>query len=315
MSADPKIAILLSTYNGAKFLQEQLDSLLNQTYLNTVIVIRDDCSSDPTPELVSHYADSHPDKIHVVANDNQNLGASGSFSFLIEYVLANKPLLQLDAAYMMFCDQDDVWYSDKIEKQVKAILAVEAEGSEDESDGVPVLVHTDLQVVSEENQAIAESLVRYQGLEIERNRFSNMVISNLVTGCTTLINEPLARKAVPVSGQAIMHDWWLALVAAAFGKVIFLDAPSVHYRQHGSNTIGAKEFVKPKPASRSFWRKVFSRKPNEHLIEVALQASEFRQRFGAQLSLKENLGLRISACMAARVGIIQRLFYRIARRF
>ena len=314
MSSNPKIAILLSTYNGAKFLQEQLDSLINQSYSNTILVIRDDGSSDPTPDIISYFAENHEDKVHIVDNNNENLGASGSFACLIEYVLQNKSELGLNAAYMMFCDQDDIWFEDKIEKQVDAMLALESEkGSDGETP--PLLVHTDLQVVSEENEPIADSLINYQGLEIERNRFSNMVISNLVTGCTALINESLARKAIPVSKQAIMHDWWLALVAAAFGKVVFLDAPLVHYRQHGSNTIGAKEFVKPTPVSRSFWSKVFGRKPNEHLFEVARQAAEFRRRFGAELSMKENMGLRIAACMSARVGIIQRIFYRVARRF
>jgi glycosyltransferase involved in cell wall biosynthesis len=311
MISQPKIAILLSTYNGAKFLAEQLDSLLQQSYSNLVIVIRDDGSTDTTVELISHYCAEHKNRIHWISNDEENLGASGSFSFLIEYVLANKEKLELDSAYMMFCDQDDIWFEDKIEKQVAAMLQ-----AEQNTDGktMPLLVHTDLQVVSEQNQAIAKSLIRYQGLEIERNRFTNMVISNLVTGCTALINEALAVKAVPVSKQAIMHDWWLALVAAAFGKVIFLNTPLVHYRQHDSNTIGAKEFVKPTPISRSFWQRVFGRKPNDHLTEVARQALEFRQRFGAQLSFRENMCLRLSAGMSVQTGIIQRVFYRLARR-
>lgn len=314
MSANPKIAILLSTFNGAKFLQEQLDSLLSQTYSNIIIVIRDDGSFDPTPDITSYFAESHGDKVHIVENNKRNLGASASFSFLIEYVLEKKSELGLDEAYMMFCDQDDIWHKDKIEQQVNSMLEVENVKSRDDATP-PILIHTDLQVVSEENESIAGSLIQYQGLEIERNRFANMVISNLVTGCTALINESLARKAIPVSSHAIMHDWWLALVAAAFGRVVFLDKPLVHYRQHGSNTIGANEFVKPQPASLSLWRKVFAREPNEHLYEVARQAADFRQRFGSQLSFRENLGLRISACMSVRIGIMQRIFYRIARRF
>ena len=312
MKSKPKIAIMLSTYNGAKFLAEQLDSIFAQSYTNFLVVIRDDGSSDPTPELISHFEESHSDKMHIVPADDRNLGASGSFSFLMDYVLENKSELGLDSAYMMFCDQDDIWFENKIEKQLETILAAEQAGGKSL---VPVLVHSDLQVVSEESEAIADSLISYQGLEIERNRFSNMVISNLVTGCTAMINEALARKASPVAEKAIMHDWWLALVAAAFGQVVFLNEPLVYYRQHGSNTIGAKEFVKPEPGSRSFWQRVFARKPNEHLFEVARQAREFRQRFGSELGFKENLGLRVSAAMTARIGIIQRIFYRIARRF
>ena len=185
MSANPKIAILLSTFNGAKFLQEQLDSLLSQTYSNIIIVIRDDGSFDPTPDITSYFAESHGDKVHIVENNKRNLGASASFSFLIEYVLEKKSELGLDEAYMMFCDQDDIWHKDKIEPQVNSMLEVENVKSRDDATP-PILIHTDLQVVSEENESIAGSLIQYQGLEIERNRFANMVISNLAVSYTHL---------------------------------------------------------------------------------------------------------------------------------
>jgi|TARA_B100002003_G_scaffold251477_1_gene295292 glycosyltransferase involved in cell wall biosynthesis len=313
MSVNPRIAILLATYNGSKYLAEQLDSILNQSYENFVIVVRDDGSSDDTVALLNDYAVRQADKFYLLDNDGTNRGASGSFSFLIEYVLENKQVLGLADAYMMFCDQDDIWYEDKVEKQLAVMLDVERDDVEAEA--CPVLIHSDLQVVSEQKSVIAKSLVRYQGLEIDRNRFPNLVISNLVTGCTVLINETLALKSVPVSKQAIMHDWWLALVASAFGKLIFLDTPLVHYRQHSSNTIGAKEFIKPTPLRRSFWQKLVSRQPNEHLFEVARQAADFRHRFGKHLTVRDNMGLRISSCMSARIGVLQRVFYRIARRF
>lgn len=307
----PKIAVLLSTYNGEKYLAEQLDSILQQSYSNYVIVVRDDGSKDDTVSLLRKYNADYPGHFHLIDRDSENKGASASFAYLIEYVLANKSTLGLKSAYMMFCDQDDIWLAVKIEKQVSTMLdAEEGAGST-----IPVLVHSDLEVVSEKNTQIAESLIRYQGLKIERNRFPNLVICNLVTGCTALINEALAEQAVPVSSQAIMHDWWLAMVATAFGKLIFLDATLVRYRQHGSNTIGAKEFIRPKRTEHSFWRRLFVRKPNEHLIEVAIQAAEFRRRYGQQLSSVNNLGLRISACMTVKVGILQKLLYRLVRLF
>jgi hypothetical protein len=178
----------------------------------------------------------------------------------------------------------------------------------------PVLVHSDLQVVSESNEVIAESLIHFQGLEIERNQFPSLVTSNLVTGCTALINESLATISVPVAEHAVMHDWWMAMVASAFGKLIFLDTPLVHYRQHDANTIGAREHVKPKRFSRSYWQYVLRLTADQHLLEVGLQATEFRRRFGPQLTLRENLGLRISACMRIKIGIVQRGCYWILRR-
>ncbi len=313
MITDPKIAILLSTYNGTKYLEEQLDSILNQTYSNYVIVARDDGSYDDTIQLLNEYAKKFTDKFHLLEKDSLNRGASDSFSYLIEYVLENKQSLGLESAYMMFCDQDDIWSLEKIDKQVDEMLKVEKHQTETKP--MPVLIHSNLRVVSEEKSLIAESFVHYQGLEIERNRFTNLVISNVVTGCTAFINEALARKAVPVSKEAIMHDWWLSLVASAFGKLVFIDAPLVSYRQHDMNAIGAKEFVKSTPVDRSFWQKTLGCKSNAHLSEVARQAADFRNRFGQELTTHDNIGLRISSCMGAKVGILQRIFYRIARRF
>ncbi|GJM11778.1 MAG: glycosyl transferase [Pseudohongiella sp.] len=311
MSSQTKIAVLLSTYNGAKFLDEQLDSVLAQTHQNFVLVVRDDGSSDETVSILQNYAHANPDRVHLVPEDGNNLGASLGFAYLIDYVLKNKADLEIDSAYMLFCDQDDIWFPEKAEKLLECMLATEAADHCD----LPVLVHSDLEVVSEENTVIAESLINYQGLEIERNSFPNLLISNLVTGCTALINEPLALKSLPIPKNAIMHDWWLALVATAFGKLVFLDIPLVHYRQHGNNTIGAKEFVKVSASSMSLWRRLLSRKPNAHLVEVSVQASEFDRRYGSQLTTRQRLCLRLCRGMGIQVGVVQRLMYRLARRF
>lgn len=310
MTQQPTIAVLLATYNGDKYLAAQLDSLLAQTYSNFIVVVRDDCSSDTTAGILAQYHTRYPDKFHLLPADQNNKGASGSFSCLLEYVLEHKQQLGLDLAYMMFCDQDDVWYPEKMACQMQAMLA-----AEDGNTATPVLVHSDLEVVSEELQRIAPSLAKFQGLETQRNQFCNLIISNLVTGCTALINEALAVLARPVPQQAIMHDWWLALVASAFGKVIFLNRPLVHYRQHGKNTIGAKEHVKQSVVSMSLLQRVLTRKPNAHLAEVARQAKGFKQRYGAMLPRRQRMALTVSAAMSVRVGILQRLYYRIARRF
>jgi glycosyltransferase involved in cell wall biosynthesis len=310
LSTLPKIAILLSVYNGEKFLTAQLNSLLAQTYQNFIVVIRDDSSSDDSFELVSAYAKSHPERIRVLPQDNNNYGASGGFSYLVQYTLNHSKELGLDSAYIMFCDQDDSWFESKVEIQLKALLAMEQKVG-----NKPLLVHSDLEVVTETGALIAPSLITFQGLEIERNRFPNLIISNLVTGCTALINQALAEKSLPVPSTAIMHDWWLAMTAAAFGELVFLDQPLIHYRQHQNNTIGAKEFSSPTPVSRSFWQKVFATKANEHLVEVGVQAAAFGQRFGKELEFRDRVALTLCSGMRVRVAFIQRIFYRLARRF
>jgi hypothetical protein len=130
-----------------------------------------------------------------------------------------------------------------------------------------------------------------------------------------MFNQALAEKCMPVPETAIMHDWWLALTAAAFGKLVFLDQPLIHYRQHQNNTIGAKEFTKLTPVSRSFWQKLFATKANEHLIEVGVQADAFKRRFGRELEFRDKVVLFLCAGMKIRLAFVQRVFYRLARRF
>lgn len=310
MTVKPRLAILLSTYNGSAFLAEQLDSLFAQTCANFVVVVRDDGSKDNTLEILQDYKSREPDRVHLVASDAGNLGARDSFAYLVNYVLQHKAALSLESAYMAFCDQDDVWFPNKLDTGLQAMLETEQANPD-----VPVLIHSDLQVVSKTLEPVAPSLARYQGLETTRNSFNQMVISNLVTGCTALINEALARKSLPVSNNAIMHDWWLALVAAAFGKVVYLDQALIHYRQHGSNTIGAKEHKQAIASQPGFWTRLLHLQPNAHLWEVALQAQDFYAQFGDELTAHQRRGLQLAGKMDVRMGTLQRLYYRRARRY
>ncbi|MDA0687181.1 MAG: glycosyltransferase family 2 protein [Proteobacteria bacterium] len=310
MTVKPRLAILLSTWNGANFLAEQLDSLFTQTYEDFVVVVRDDGSSDNTLAVLGDYKSREPDRLQLVESESGNLGARDSFAFLVNHVLQHKAELGLESAYMLFCDQDDVWYPQKVETEWQAMLEAE-QGNH----AIPVLVHSDLQVVSDTLQPVAPSLARYQGLETTRNGFNQMVISNLVTGCTALINEALARKSLPVSANAIMHDWWLALVAAAFGKVVYLDQALIHYRQHGRNTIGAKEHKQAVATQPGFWTRLLHLQPNKHLWEVARQARDFMARYGDELTPHQRRGLRLAAKMDVQMGTLQRIYYRRARRY
>ncbi|MBL4820059.1 MAG: glycosyltransferase family 2 protein [Gammaproteobacteria bacterium] len=308
---DARIALLLPTYNGEKFLAEQLDSLVSQSYGNFIVVIRDDGSTDGTRKVIQRCRDDYPGLIYIVENDGRNLGASGSFSMLMQYVLDHKQELGLAQAYMMFCDQDDVWFQNKIELEMNAMAEAETVGTT-----FPVLVHSDLRVVSETREQIADSFVRYQGLFIDRTSFGQLLLSNLVTGCTALINEELALKSLPVSTSAVMHDWWLALIAAAFGKLVFLHQPLVEYRQHDFNSIGAKEYIRPTSTGKRFLEKVeLHMKSNPFLDEVALQARAFLLQYGDQLGLRQKINLKMSSAMEGRSGVSQKIFYRLVRRF
>lgn len=221
------IDILLATCNGAPYLPEQLDSLMAQTCRSWRLLVRDDGSSDGTLEILENYRSRHPDVIMIIPNEGQNLGACGNFSRLLE---------QADAPYVMFCDQDDFWLPDKIETTLAAMQELERQ----HGTATPLLIHTDLMVVDEQLTVIGESLWRFQRTEPQRlTKLNRVLLQNLATGCTIMINRALRDLAVPVPKQAWMHDWWLVLVATAFGRVAAVASPTVLYRQHEGNDTGA----------------------------------------------------------------------------
>jgi glycosyltransferase involved in cell wall biosynthesis len=221
------IDILLATYNGETYLPEQLNSLLAQTRRGWRLLVRDDGSSDGTREILENYRSRHPGLIMIIPSEGQTLGACGNFGRLLE---------RSDAPYVMLCDQDDVWLPDKIETTLAAMRELERE----HGGTTPLLVHTDLEVVDERLTVICESLWRFQSTEPQRLiKLNRLLLQNLATGCTIMINRTLRDLALPVPKQAWMHDWWLVLVATALGRVAAVASPTVLYRQHGQNDCGA----------------------------------------------------------------------------
>lgn len=297
----PRVAILMPTWNGEKFLCEQVDSLLAQDYPDFLIVTRDDGSRDSSPAIIAEYASRFPQCFHVVPADGRNLGASGSFAFLMDYALREKVALRLTTAYLMLSDQDDVWHADKLAKSMQLLQDLEAQRP-----GLPVLVHGDLQVVDEARRQIAPSFVRYQGLEPRRNSFGRLLVSNTVTGCTALCNEALVRRALPIPVAAVMHDWWLALVAGAFGTLGFLDEPLLEYRQHGANTIGAKEYRRERrPAS--LLRRLRDPQHDDILTALSLQAAAFQGCHREQLTMSQRGLLLAASILSSRSTILRKV--------
>ncbi len=221
------VEILLATYNGGRFLEAQLESLLRQTFPAWRVLVRDDGSTDETAAILGRFVSRYPEKVTFVRDGLGRLGACGSFGRLL--ALSQAP-------YIMLCDQDDVWLPEKIERT----LHVMREAEKAKGTTTPILVHTDLQVVDQALRVIDKSFWHYQHLRPEAgSRWQVLLVQNVVTGCTVMINRALRDMAVPVPPQAIMHDWWLALVAALFGRVLFLRWASVLYRQHCANDTGA----------------------------------------------------------------------------
>ena len=223
-----KADILLSTYNGEEFLREQLDSLLKQTFQGWCLIVRDDGSSDHTCEIVKSYANQYPGKISFIDDGQKRIGACRSFAALLEHSSAD---------YVMFCDQDDVWLEGKVEATLAKMKELEVTYP-----GKPILIHTDLKVTDEKLNVISDSMWIYQKLDPERKSLNYLLVQNNVTGCTVMINKKLRELILPLHNEIIVHDWWLALAASAFGKIGYVNMPAILYRQHGRNDVGAKKY-------------------------------------------------------------------------
>lgn len=220
-----KTSILLATYNGKQYLNEQLNSLVSQTHINFEIIAKDDFSSDNTIKILKFYNVK-------ILDTKEKLGVKGSFSSLLNYAIENT-----NSEYFMFCDQDDVWENDKVEKTLVKMQEMEKEFGD-----IPLLVHTDLKVVDEKLNTINSSFMNFQNINPMKNKFNNLLMQNIITGCTVMINRKLAQKCLPIPDYAMIHDSWIGLVASKFGKIGYMNEGTIKYRQHTSNTIGAKGF-------------------------------------------------------------------------
>ena len=225
----PVAEILMATYNGEKYLGEQIESILAQSDTRWHLTISDDGSTDGTAKIIDEYAARYPERIVRYRSGIRFGNARDHFFHLMKVC---------DAPYMFFCDQDDVWYPQKIQVMMDEMLRAEAAHGKD----MPVLVFSDQTPTDEQLRPLAQSLMRYQQQYAEVIDYRAILMQNIVTGGAMVINKALAQLAGLCSDTAnvIMHDWWIAVVAARFGKVIYLDEALSAYRQHGDNSVGAK---------------------------------------------------------------------------
>lgn len=225
------IAILLGVYNGSKYLAQQLDSIINQTNQEWTLYIRDDSSTDNSFDIISQYCAQNSNFL-ILEDDIGNLRCRDNFLQLLRLV---------ESDYYMFCDQDDVWLPNKIDltfikMKKKEILYKEK----------PIVIFTDLKVVDENLNEISSSFWKYTKINPWIiNKFEYLSVCNLMTGCTMMFNKKVYSEIFPVSNKAVMHDCWIALKTVVSGGIIdFVEEPTILYRQHENNVIGAKEVNK-----------------------------------------------------------------------
>lgn len=232
MSNQPsKISVLLATFNGARYLSEQIDSLLAQEKCRAgEIIIRDDGSSDGTRDVIRRYSSSHPRLIRILEPDGRRLGPKRSFATL---------LTEATGDYVAFCDQDDVWQANKLARQMDAIKAVESTAGI----AAPVLCCSDATVVDSTLKVRSGSYFRRHRIAPGEGpqALSRLVFRNYAIGATTMMNRALATACREMPEEAVMHDWWAALVARSIGHTIILPEELILYRQHDGNAVGSRQ--------------------------------------------------------------------------
>jgi len=258
-----KILILLAAYNGEKYLHTMIDSIIAQDYTQWQLILSDDGSKDGTPEILQSYADKLPEKITFYRSGIRFGRPEKHFLHLLQQFH--------DAPYMMFCDQDDYWHPDKVRKTYEKMKQIENDAA------VPAMVHTDLQVVDGELKPMHPSFMQMSGITGDRMAVRQLLTQNVVTGCTMMVNRSLAElgtKNIPETGIP-MHDWWLALLAAACGTTGCLDEATIDYRQHGNNSVGAKNVRSVK----HIMNQLKSRQMAVYIRETYAQAAAFLRCF------------------------------------
>lgn len=255
MVLNKKVSVLLATYNGEKYLDQQIESLFEQTYSKFDIIARDDFSTDST--LIRLKVASRSKKDFNVYGNSENIGPVNNFFLL----LSDAPS---DSHYYAFSDQDDVWLPEKLSRAINKLEMTDPE--------IPCLYCSALAYTNNAAEILGYS-------NVSKNlSFENALVENVITGCTIVINKSardLVLKNIPKN--ALMHDAWLYLLISSFGEIIYDKTPSVLYRQHANNYFGAEQSVWRSCIKKI--RKFFSKKD----MGYHSQALEFYHIYGPYL--------------------------------
>lgn len=258
----------MSTYNGQDYLIEQIQSILNQTNHEWHLYIRDDGSSDKTCKIIQSFAQKYNCITFINDKNRENVGVVRSFMRLLQVIKAD---------FYMFSDQDDVWLPNKVQITLNRMLQCHYQS-------LPVCVHTNLEVVD-------NSLKKYVSAsrKLVWSSFQRLLFWNCVTGCTIMVNQKLKNmiKFKNMNYDNIyMHDWWIALIAAEFGEISFINKSTMLYRQHGNNVEGSLQRHSVKEVIYRLTNYDYDR---ANMKKIILIANEFYCEYNGRLSLNDEL--------------------------
>lgn len=216
-----RVDILLASYNGGKYIEELISSLQNQSYQNWRLIISDDGSTDDTLEIVRDHARADRRILEPILHRSTG-HPKDNFFYLISLVDAS-------AEYVAFCDQDDIWMADKLQK-----LVDEVQGD------APALAFSDLEIIDSCGAMVERSFMELPSFNPNKLSLSTLMVQNSTPGCSMLMNRKLYDLVVipSVTSEIEMHDWWIMLIAATFGDIKFINEPLIKYRRHSENASG-----------------------------------------------------------------------------
>lgn len=322
------ITVLLAAWNGAAYIEEQMDSILKQELAdaarvwceiigdsarpNIQVIASDDGSTDGTREILERYQVKYPDQVVLKhrspARKAKDLedgipAAAGNFFWLLS---------QADDDYIMLSDQDDVWKKNKAEVLLTEMKRLEAEHGTDH----PILVQSDMEVVDANLKVIHSSFFKYQKCDPTRVGFAELLVENSVTGGAVMMNRALVSLLKERPAACFMHDWWIELTASCFGTISCVDEALYLYRQHGNNTLGAKETGSVKDVAERLDR---SAQVEENYRKMAAQAHAFGKMYQDKMSeeqkavLRAYLALRYQSPMGRFKNIMKNRFFKSSK--
>lgn len=225
-----RTCILMATYNGERFIREQIDSIISQTVVNWILLIHDDGSTDKTLNIVKEFQKKDL-RIKIIEDRKIFHNSSANFIHLLNYVSD-------DFDYICFCDQDDIWDNKKLSKSIIEINQIEV------TNQGPICIATDLSLMDKNNNVFEISFWNYSKMN-KKSTFNTLMLENTATGCTMMMNREILSYTKKIKKddfeKIIQHDWFIALICASDGVYKQIQDKLVYYRQHEYNVVGARK--------------------------------------------------------------------------
>lgn len=282
MDRSEQITVLLAAYNGEAYVAQQLDSILDQTVKQINIMVSDDGSSDGTRLILEDYQRRYPRQITLCHHEKggECPGAVPPAAMNFFWLLG-----QAQGDYVLLSDQDDVWKPEKVETLLAKMKELEQMVGRD----VPILVHSDMEVVDAQLNRLNPSFFAYQRTDPHRSSLAQVLVENPVTGGAMMMNGALLELMRKQPKSCVMHDWWIALTAACFGVIAYVPESLYLYRQHGHNTVGARQIGSAEELKERLGRQ---EQVKENYRRMFAQAAAFESQYGGELEAGQHSVLR-----------------------